>query len=127
MSTPLHRVSLHHFEIVKQLIAKYEALGLVEPIDSPFRASTVLVKKKNFANSEDVTDQYRLCTDYRRLNAHLNSPGWPSPSLQQCLDATADSVYFSSIDFNSGYHQIPCTPVKLNKRWLSHLGMGSLN
>ena len=39
----------------------------------------------------------------------LTSPGWPSPSLQQCLDATTGSTIFSSIDFISGYHQIPCT------------------
>ena len=69
----------------------------------------MLVSKKNAAESEDVTDRYRLCTDYRQLNKHLKSPGWPSPSLQQCLDATSDSSLFSSIDFNSGYLQIPCT------------------
>ena len=109
VAVPLRRVPLHHYDIVKQLIAKYLELGLVEKIDSPFRASTVLVSKKNDAESEDVTDRYRLCTDYRQLNKYLKSPGWPSPSLQQCLDATADSSLFSSIDFNSGYLQIPCT------------------
>ena len=109
VTTPLRRVPLHHYDIVKELIAKYIKLGLLETIDSPYRASTVLVTKKNIPDSADITDKYRLCTDYRQLNKFLSSPGWPSPSLQQCLDATAGSTLFSSIDFNSGYHQIPCS------------------
>ena len=109
VSVPLRRVPIHQHDIVKQIIEKYEQLGLVEPIDSPFRAATVLVKKKNISGSTDITDQYRLCTDYRALNETLPSSGWPAPSLNECLDAANGSNYFSSIDFNSGYHQIPCT------------------
>ena len=109
VTVPLRRVPLHHRDIVQQLISKYEQLHLIQPIDSPFRASTVLVKKKNIANGTDVSDQYRLCTDYRALNNHICSSGWPSPSLDECLDAIADSNMFSSIDFNNGYHQIPCS------------------
>ena len=109
VSVPLRRVPVHHHDIVSKIITKYEQLGLVEPIDSPFRASTVLVRKKNVSSSSDITDQYRLCTDYRSLNRVLPQSGWPSPSLNECLDAANGSTIFSSIDFNSGYHQIPCT------------------
>ena len=109
VSVPLRRVPVHHHDIVHKIISKYEQLGLVEPIDSPFRASTVLVHKKNVSASSDITDQYRLCTDYRALNHALPQSGWPSPSLHECLDAATGSTIFSSIDFNSGYHQIPCT------------------
>ena len=35
--------------------------------------------------------------------------GWPTPSIEYCLDAANNAKYLSSIDFNSGYHQIPCT------------------
>ena len=109
VSVPLRRVPIHHVDIVKQLLQKYEKLGLIEPIDSPFRAATVLVKKKNVSSSSDLSDQYRLCTDYRALNNSLPPSGCPAPSLEECLDAANGSSYFSSIDFNSGYHQIPCT------------------
>ena len=78
-------------------------------MDSPFRASTVLGEKKNVADSAHVTDKYRLCIDYRSLNAKLVDSGWPTPSLEHCLDAAADANFLSSIDFNCGYHQIPCT------------------
>ena len=109
VSVPLRRVPLHRQDIVRQLLEKYEHLGIIEQIDSPYRAATVLVEKKNVGNGVDVTDRYRLCVDYRRLNKIIPDSGWPSPSLDQCLDSVAGSQYLSALDFNSGYHQIPCT------------------
>ena len=109
VSVHLRRVPIHHHNIVRELIDKYQTLGLLEPIDSPFRSETVLVKKKNISSSQDTSDQYSLCTDYRALNSALPSSGWPASSLDECLDAANGSTYFSSIDFYSGYHQIPCT------------------
>ena len=109
VTVPLRRVPMHHREIVEELIKKYEDLNLIQPIHSPFRAPTVLVRKKNDSGSADVTDQYRICTDYRVLNNQLSASGWPSPSLDECLDAVGDANFFSSIDFKSGYHQIPCS------------------
>ncbi len=109
VTVPLRRVPLHHKDIVQKLIERYEQLHLLEPVESPFRASTVLVAKKNRSDSDDVTDKYRLCTDYRILNNNLISSGWPSPSIDECIDAIGDSDFFSSLDFNNGYFQIPCT------------------
>ena len=37
------------------------------------------------------------------------SSGWPAPSLDECLDSVGYSDMFSSVDFNCGYHQIPCS------------------
>ena len=109
VSTPLRRVPLHKEAIVKKLLEHYENLGIIETIDSPFRESAVLVEKKNVANSAELTDKYRLCVDFRRLNEALEDSGWPAPSIEHCLDAAVGSMYLSSLDFNSGYHQIPCT------------------
>ena len=46
ISTPLRRVPLHKEFIVKELLQHYEKLGIIEVVDSPFRAPTVLVEKK---------------------------------------------------------------------------------
>ena len=71
VSVPLRRVPIHHRDIVQQLIERYEKLGLIEPIDSPFRASTVLVRKKNISLSPDVTDQQLLIsTAYAQIIVH---------------------------------------------------------
>ena len=108
ISMPLRRVPLHQQSIVKELLQHYKAHGLIEHIDSPYRAATVLVAKKNVSNSCDVNDRFRLVVDYRFLSPAIKDSGWPSPSLHQCLDSLRGSQYISSIDFNSGYHQIPC-------------------
>ena len=109
VSVPLRRTPMHKEQIVKQLLTKYKELGLIEEIDSPFRAATVLVEKKNPGGGSDVTDQYRLVVDYRVLNKFLPDSAWPAPAIDYCLDAAADSVLFSSLDFNNGYYQIPCS------------------
>ena len=109
VSDPLRRVPLHKENIVRELIKQYEQLGIIEKIDSPFRAPTVLVEKKNVDNSESVTDRFRLCCDYRSLNRELEDSKWPTPLIEHCLDSASGSCYFSSLDFNSGFHQIPCT------------------
>ena len=95
VSIPLRRVPLHKEEIVHELIKKYEDFGLVETIDSPFRAATVLVEKKNCGNSDVITDKYRLCVDYRSLNQQIIDSAWPTPSIDYCLDAAVGSIYLT--------------------------------
>ena len=107
VAVPIRRIPLHKEGIVKELIDRYTELGLIEEIDSPFRAAMVLVEKK--AVGDTVMDRYRLAVDYRKLNEQLPDSGWPAPSIEHCLDAAAGSVYMSKLDFNNGYYQIPCT------------------
>ena len=57
LSVPFRWVTIHQHGVVKQIIEKYEQLELVEPINSPFQAATVLVKKKNISSSTSITDQ----------------------------------------------------------------------
>ena len=70
--------------IVKELLNYYQDLGFIEHIDSPYRAATVLVEKKNVAHSAHITDRYRLVVDYRFLNNALTDSGWPAPSPGGC-------------------------------------------
>ena len=89
---------MHKEQIINELISKYKELGLLEEIDSPFRAATVLIEKKNPGNSTNITDQYRICVDYRALNKQLPDSAWPAPAIDHCLDAAAGSVCCSSAD-----------------------------
>ena len=109
VAVPLRRIPIHQRDVIDKLLEKYMKLDLIEPFDSPYRAAIVLVKKKNIAESEDCSDQYRLCTDYRILNKSIINTAWPPPSIDDCLEATNGSDTFTALDFNSGYHQIPCT------------------
>ena len=79
-------------------------------MDSPFRAPTVFLAKKNFAESAEITDKCRLCVDYCSLNGKLDNFGLPTPFIEHCLDSAINVQFLSSIDFDSGYFQIPCSP-----------------
>ena len=109
VAVPLRRIPIHKQKIVEELMKHYEDLGLVDRVESPFRAATVLVEKKNPGKGGSVTDSYRICVDYRVLNKQLVDSAWPAPAIDHCLDAARGSVFLSSLDFNNGYYQIPCT------------------
>ena len=71
---------------VQDLVAK----GMVEQADSAWSSPVVLVKKKD--------DSWRLCIDYRRLNAATKRDAYPLPRIDDSLDALSGSVYFSTLD-----------------------------
>ena len=93
------RLPLAHADHEKKAIEDLIKKGVIEKSTSPWASPIVLVKKKSGA--------IRPCVDYRRVNALVRPDGFPLPRVQDCLDAVADSVYFSSFDLTSGYFQIP--------------------
>ena len=51
--------------------------------------------------------EWRLCIDYRRLNAVTKKNAYLLPRKDDSLDALAGSTYFSTLDLVSGYWQVP--------------------
>ena len=93
------KVPLAYAEEEKKAIEDLLAKGVIRKSTSPWASPIVLVKKKSGA--------IRPCVDYRRVNALVKPDGFPLPRIQDCLDAVAGSIYFSSFDLTSGYFQIP--------------------
>ncbi len=71
---------------------------LVRPSTSPWGAPVLFAKKKD--------GTWRMCIDYRGLNAVTVRNGYPLPKIQDCLDMIGTATYFSKIDLTSGYWQI---------------------
>ena len=99
---PPRRQTPERQEEVARQVAKLVELGVVVACDVE-HASPVLVVAKPGGRG------WRLCVDYRRLNAIMESLGWPLPIIKEMLGRViqAGARYFGVIDLVAGYHQIP--------------------
>jgi len=59
----------------------------------------VIVKKK--------TGKWRLCVDFRQINAKSVKDANPMPRINYILDQLKEAPYISSLDLKDGYWQIP--------------------
>ena len=64
IAVPIRRVPLHKEQVVKDLIDRYLELGIIEEVDSPFRAPMVLVEKKNVGASVTGAIGWLLITEH---------------------------------------------------------------
>jgi hypothetical protein len=79
---------------VQQLLAN----GWIQESQSPFASLVLLVKKK--------TRDWRLCVDYRKLNALTVKNKFPLPVIDEMLDDLVGAKWFTTLDMSSGFHQI---------------------
>uniref|UniRef100_A0A158P4N7 RNA-directed DNA polymerase n=1 Tax=Tetranychus urticae TaxID=32264 RepID=A0A158P4N7_TETUR len=89
-------------EITKQIINELLRDGIIVDSFSPWCSPVVLVSKK--------TGDWRMCVDYRKLNAITVKDSYPIPNINVSLDALQGSEYFSLLDLRSGYHQVELAP-----------------
>ena len=74
----------------------------ISPSCSPWGAPILFVKKKE--------GEWRMCIDFRDLNALTVDDSFPMPRLDVLLQRAGNAKYFSKIDLASGFHQIALTP-----------------
>jgi hypothetical protein len=79
------------------------AKGVITPCASPWAAPVILVPKK----SPDGTQKYRFCTDFRRLNSITITPVYPISDIKSNLSLMAGSRYFTLLDIENAYWNIP--------------------
>jgi hypothetical protein len=77
--------------------------GVITSCASPWAAPVILVPKK----SPNGKPKYRFCTDFRGLNSVTMTPVYPIPDIKSNLSLMAGSKYFTLLDTENAYWNIP--------------------
>ena len=83
---------------IKNMLEK----DVIEPSQSPWASSVILVAKK--------CGSIRYCIDLRKVNNVTKKDTYPLPRIDETLDHLNGAKYFSSLDLTSGYWQIKLAP-----------------
>ena len=101
---------------VEHEIDKLVNACIARPSTSPWASPIVMVKK--------MDGSWRMCVDYRRLNAVTKFDFFPLPRLDEALDSFAETVVFSSLDLAMAYNQVSVAPPDVQKTtFITHCGL----
>ena len=100
---PLPNIDIYSLSIlqngeIKKKVQELVEKGVIHPSTSPCGSPIVLVPKKY------VT--WRMCIDYRDLNKIMVKNMYPLLRIDDLLDHLKHAIYFTKLDFYSGYYQI---------------------
>jgi hypothetical protein len=102
-----YRASPAEREIIRIQVAELKNKGIIQLSKSPWAAGIVLVKKKD--------GSVRFCLDYRSLNAVTKRDVYPLPRIDDSLAALRTGVFFSTMDMQAGYYQVPMAKASMEK------------
>ncbi|KAJ9691493.1 hypothetical protein PVL29_013620 [Vitis rotundifolia] len=114
---PQRRLNPHLQEVVRAEVLKLLQAGIIYPIsDSPWVSLTQVVPKKSGITviqnekGEEIatrlTSGWRVCIDYRKLNAVTRKDHFPLPFIDQVLERVSGHPFYCFLDGYSGYFQI---------------------
>ena len=113
-------------EVVKKEVIKLLDADMIYPIsDSKWVSPVQVVPKKTgitvIPNDKGVMvptrmqNGWRVCIDYRKLNASTRKDHFPLPFIDQMLERLAGKSHYCCLDGYSGFHQIPVAPEDQDK------------
>ena len=114
---PQRRLNPIMKEVVKKEVLKLLDVGVIYPIaNNKWVSPTKVVPKKSgvtvvaIENNElipiRVTSGWRVCIDYKKLNAGTRKDHFPLPFVDQMLERVAGHEFYCFLDRYSGYNQI---------------------
>ncbi|KAI4313029.1 hypothetical protein MLD38_037808 [Melastoma candidum] len=115
------RLNPHMKEVVRKEVIKWLDAGIIYPISdsswvSPVQCVpkkggiTVVENSKNELIPTRTITGWRICMDYRKLNAATCKDHFPLPFIDQMLDRLAGKSFYCFLDGYSGYNQIAIAP-----------------
>lgn len=92
---------------VRKIVNELLENGIIRESTSPYASPVLLVCKKQ--------GSYRMCVDFRELNAHTVKDRFPLPCIDDQLDRLGRGQFFTSLDMASGFYQIPINDNSIHK------------
>lgn len=93
-------------EVEKQL-KELEQKGIIEKSNSAWNSPLILVKKHG---ENDQTPSWRVCIDYRKLNAVTIPEQFPIPEISTIIENLGGSKIFTTLDLQGAFHQVKLAP-----------------
>jgi hypothetical protein len=97
--TAQHRRSHKENEVIDMETKKLAKQEVVRQSKSPYNSPVMVVKKKDGG--------WRTVIDYRKINNITIKESHPIPRADEAFDALSEANYITTLDFTSGYWQIP--------------------
>lgn len=98
-----HRLPPAQKDEIRNQIDKMLKDNVIKKSFSPWSAPVHLVPKKIDSSGKQ---KWRMVIDYRRLNDITVDDKYPLPNINDLFDMLGDSMYFTTLDLASGYHQL---------------------
>ena len=80
---------------IKEMLDK----DIIEPTSSPWGFPNVIIRKKDGA--------YRITTNFKKLNELTIKDAYPLPRIDDALDLLGGAQFFTTLDANMGFFQVP--------------------
>ncbi|RVW21828.1 Retrovirus-related Pol polyprotein from transposon 297 [Vitis vinifera] len=114
---PQRRLNPHLQEVVRTEVLKLLQAGIIYPIsDSPWVSPTQVVPKRSGITvvqnekgkeiATRLTSGWKVCIDYRKLNAVTRKYHFPLPFIDQVLERVSGHPFYCFLDGYSRYFQI---------------------
>ncbi|GFW51682.1 retrovirus-related Pol polyprotein from transposon 17.6 [Trichonephila clavipes] len=107
IATSPYRMNPVKKEVLRKQIEELLRQNVIEECESPYAAPVVLFPKPN--------GKLRLCVDYRKLNSVKKVDAYPLPRMDDLLNEATPTSFMSTIDLQSGYHQVKVADVYQDK------------
>ena len=107
----IYPINPKHEQVLKEYIEENLAKGNIRPSNSPAGYPILFVPKKT---GKDGKIKWRLCVDYRELNAITIKDCYPLPLISELRDKLGRAIIFTALDLPNGYNLIR---IKEGEEW----------
>jgi hypothetical protein len=80
---------------------------IIAPAHGPYSSPALLVPKKHKPGETNIHKLWRFVSDYRALNAVTVTDNYRPPPIDMLIGATAGAKYYSFLDLEKGFWQLP--------------------